>query len=326
MSLSYSECFPDLLCDEDSDVLSGGVSPGCSSELETTTLIEESVAGLIEDERNYAPGGGYLSQFRFHSLDVPSRAQSVAWMLKVRSFYGFQPGTAYLSVNYFDRILYSHRFPQTKGWPLQLLSVACLSLAAKMEEPVVPSLLDLQVESAKFFFQPRSIQRMELFILHVLDWRLRSITPFSFLSFFAYKVDASGNFMGFLHSRANDIILSNIQDTIFLEHWPSSIAAAAILCAASEIPNLSVTPEHAESWCDGLKKDRVLRCYRLMQQCLVDRRKPPRVIPQFRIMTLTNIRPNNSSPSSSSSSASSSCKRRKLNNWSWVDDDNGNSD
>lgn len=31
------------------------------------------------------------------------------------------------------------------GWPLQLLSVACLSLAAKMEEPLVPSLLDLQV-------------------------------------------------------------------------------------------------------------------------------------------------------------------------------------
>lgn len=31
------------------------------------------------------------------------------------------------------------------GWPLQLLSVACLSLAAKMEEPLVPSLLDIQV-------------------------------------------------------------------------------------------------------------------------------------------------------------------------------------
>lgn len=31
------------------------------------------------------------------------------------------------------------------GWPLQLLAVACLSLAAKMEERLVPSLLDLQV-------------------------------------------------------------------------------------------------------------------------------------------------------------------------------------
>lgn len=36
-------------------------------------------------------------------------------------------------------------FQQENGWPMQLLSVACLSLAAKMEEPLVPSLLDLQV-------------------------------------------------------------------------------------------------------------------------------------------------------------------------------------
>jgi hypothetical protein len=44
----------------------------------------------------------------------------------------------------------------------------------------------------------------------------------------------------------------------FLEYRPSSIAAAAILCAANDIPNLSlVNPEHAESWCDGLSKVRI---------------------------------------------------------------------
>lgn len=34
---------------------------------------------------------------------------------------------------------------QGKDWMLQLLSVACISLAAKMEESEVPILLDLQV-------------------------------------------------------------------------------------------------------------------------------------------------------------------------------------
>ncbi|KAF6159230.1 hypothetical protein GIB67_032001 [Kingdonia uniflora] len=34
---------------------------------------------------------------------------------------------------------------ETNGWPLQLLSVACLSLAAKMKELLVPSLLDIHV-------------------------------------------------------------------------------------------------------------------------------------------------------------------------------------
>lgn len=33
-----------------------------------------------------------------------------------------------------------------KAWMMQLLTVACLSLAAKMEETEVPSILDLQVK------------------------------------------------------------------------------------------------------------------------------------------------------------------------------------
>ena len=36
-----------------------------------------------------------------------------------------------------------------KAWMIQLLSVACLSLAAKMEETEVPLLLDLQVMKFK---------------------------------------------------------------------------------------------------------------------------------------------------------------------------------
>lgn len=34
-----------------------------------------------------------------------------------------------------------------QGWAMQLLAVACLSLAAKMEETLVPSLLDLQAST-----------------------------------------------------------------------------------------------------------------------------------------------------------------------------------
>ena len=52
---------------------------------------------------------------------------------------------------------------------------------------------------------------MELLVLSVLDWRLRSVTPFSFIDFFACKLDSTGTFMGFLMSRATEIILSNIQ-------------------------------------------------------------------------------------------------------------------
>ncbi|CAO2829083.1 unnamed protein product [Amaranthus hypochondriacus] len=198
-----------------------------------------------------------------------------------------------------------------------------------MEEPLVPSLLDLQVEGTKFIFEPKTIQKMELLVLNVLNWRLRLVTPFTFIGFFAYKIDTTGNCTKLLISRSTDIILSNTHEIGFEEYWPSSIAAAAILCAASEMPSLSlVTPQHTESWCDGLCKENVIGCYKLMQQLVVDnsRRKSIKVIPQFRITAqITKIRSYNDSPSSSSTSSSSpfSNKKRKLNNnQSWVDDDN----
>ncbi|KAL5552953.1 hypothetical protein UlMin_040354 [Ulmus minor] len=327
MSVPCSECFSDLVCVEDSGILSGD-SPECSSEMESSACSEESIASFIEDERNFVPGFDYLARFRSHSLDASARAESVAWILKVHSYYGFQPLTAYLSVNYLDRYLYSRRLPQTNGWPLQLLSVACLSLAAKMEELLVPSLLDLQVEGAKYIFEPRTIRRMELLVLSVLDWRLRSITPFSFIGFFACKLDPSGTFTGFLISRATEIILSNIQEASFLEYWPSCIAVAAILSASNEIPNFSmIDPELAESWCDGLSKEKIIGCYRKMKEFVVQscRKNATRMLPQLRVVTI-RARVRSGGYSSSSSSASSSYKRRKLNNCLWVDDDKGTSE
>lgn len=170
---------------------------------------------------------------------------------------------------------------------------------------------------------------MELLVLSVLDWRLRSVTPFSFIDFFACKLDPTGTFMGFLISRASKIILSNIQEASFLEYRPSSIAAAAILCAANEIPNLSlVNPEHAESWCDGLSKEKIISCYRLMQRLVLNdsRRKQPKVIPQLRVTIRARMRSSCDSSSSSSSSSSPTYKRRKLNNYLWVGDDKGGSE
>ncbi|CAA2934778.1 cyclin-D1-1 [Olea europaea subsp. europaea] len=324
MSVSCS----DLLCGEDSSIIfstGGEALLECSSDQGfLMPEVEESIAGLIENERNFmVPCNDYIEKFHLtQSIDASNRADSVAWILKVHRYHGFQPLTAYLSVNYFDRFLYSHQLPKMNGWPAQLLSVACLSLAAKVEEPLVPSLLDLQVEGAQFIFEPRNIQRMELLVLRVLDWRLQSISPFSFLSFFAHKIDPTGNYTGFLTSRATEIILSNIQETNFLEYRPSCIAAATILCAANDLPHFSlVTAQHAESWCDGLHKDKITSCRQLMQQTAFANRprKQPKVLPQLRVMTRASIAWSDSS--STSFSSSSPYKRRKLNNSLWLDND-----
>ncbi|KAL8550445.1 hypothetical protein ACS0TY_009034 [Phlomoides rotata] len=319
MSLSCSDCFSDLLCGETSNTFfSGGedYSPEYSSDFDSPPPhADESIAGLLEDERDLS---GIINHSNHQPIDASVRTESVAWILKVQRYYGFQPLTAYLSVNYFDRFLYSRRLQKMSGWPLQLLSVACLSLAAKMEEPLVPSLLDLQVEGAKLIFEPRTVQRMELLVLSVLDWRLRSISPFCYFHFFALKIDPSGTYTDFLTTRAKEIIFLTIQESSFLECRPSCIAAATILIAANDLPKFSfITAQHAESWCDGLHKDDIITCHQMIQQITfrINPKKQQKVLPQLRVVYRA------STTSSDSSSSSSSFKRRKLGKDSWINEE-----
>ncbi|KAF0903176.1 hypothetical protein E2562_025757 [Oryza meyeriana var. granulata] len=237
----------------------------------------------------------------------PGWSESVSWILKVRPFHGFQPATAYLAVSYMDRFLSSRSLPD-HGWASQLLCVACLSLAAKMEETSTPPLLDLQIEGTRFIFEPRTIQRMELIVLAELDWRLWSVTPFTFVDFFACKAGSPKRSSRILALRACQIILNAFHEIEFLNHCVSSMAAAAVLFAVNESPAMScrsVSPESAASWCIGLTEEGISSCYQLLQQLALNtererKRHPMMISPQMRPMACSSI------------SSSSRRKRRKL--------------
>ncbi|XP_047052501.1 cyclin-D2-1 isoform X1 [Lolium rigidum] len=245
----------------------------CSRAEDEESAAESFVAELIGGEADYSPRSDYPDRLRSRCIDPTARADSVAWILKVQEYYGFLPLTAYLAVNYMDRFLSLHRLPQEDGWAMQLLAVTCLSLAAKMEETLVPSLLDLQIESTRYIFEPRTILRMELLVLTALNWRLRSVTPFVFIDFFVCKVDPRGKNTRYLIGRATQMILAAMHDIEFLDHCPSSMAAAAVLCATGEMPSFAlVNPRLAVNWCIGLAEEGVRSCYKLMQQLVSGKR------------------------------------------------------
>jgi cyclin D1/2/4 len=112
--------------------------------------------------------------------------------LQVYTYYNFSSVTAYLAVNYLDRFLSQYELPEGRDWMTQLLSVACLSIAAKMEETVVPQCLDLQIGEPRFLFEVETIHRMELLVLTNLNWRMQAVTPFSYIDYFLRKLN-SGN-------------------------------------------------------------------------------------------------------------------------------------
>ncbi|KAL6220382.1 hypothetical protein ACLB2K_008138 [Fragaria x ananassa] len=164
-----------------------------------------------------------------------ARKEALVWIFSVKSHYGFSCLTTVLAMNYFDRFSSSLVFQKDKPWMTQLTAVACLSLAAKVEETHLPLLLDLQVEESKYVFEARTIQRMELLVLSTLHWRMNPVTP---NSFFDHMIRRLG-FKIHLHSeflwRCERLLLCVIADSRFLVFLPSIVAAAIVLYVINEI-------------------------------------------------------------------------------------------
>ncbi|KAH9323521.1 hypothetical protein KI387_018160 [Taxus chinensis] len=235
---------------------------------------DESLSVLVQKESDCMPRQDYLERFRNRTLDLQARTEAVNWILKVHCFYNFGSLTGYLAVNYLDRFLSMYKLPQgtCKAWMFQLVSVACLSLAAKMADTHVPLLLDLQREDARFIFDAHTIQRMELLILSTLQWRMRSVTPFSFVDYFAScAIESSNAPPGALIGRAVQLILNAVKEADLVEYKPSAIAAAAVLCAAEEVVPLKAAQyKRVLSTCSNVNKERMFGCYNLIQETIIE--------------------------------------------------------
>jgi cyclin D1/2/4 len=191
---------------------------------------------------------------------------------QVQEYQNFGPLTVALSVNYMDRFLSRHHLPQSKPWMFQLLSVACISLAAKMEETEVPILLDLQVQDdVEQIFEAHTIQRMELLVLSTLEWRMSSVTPFSYIDYYFHKLGISNTLLRALLSRVSEISLATARDTRFLIYLPSVVAAAATISSLEEVTALQAADLHQAFVDLSIDVDALKKCYQDMQnELLVD--------------------------------------------------------
>nr|GMD93967.1 cyclin-D4-2-like isoform X2 [Ipomoea batatas] len=244
---------------------------------------EECLALMIRRESELLPACDYSKRLRNGELDIAARDEVLDWITKVafplfgfvksygfdttfmvHAHFNFGPLCAYLAVNYLDRFLSAYELPG-KSWMMQLLAVACLSLAAKMEETEVPLCLDLQVGDARFVFEARTIQRMELLVLSTLKWRMQAVTPFSFIDYFLTKINGGDQIASSSSIvKCIELILSTLQGTHFIEFRPSEIAAAVAIFIAVETE--AVDSEKAISLMHYVQKDRVIRCVELMQE------------------------------------------------------------
>ncbi|KAJ8480357.1 hypothetical protein OPV22_024084 [Ensete ventricosum] len=271
-SLSISS----LLCQEDATDLDLELEDElCQAYLLLKDAIftdEEYIEELASRERNSFER---QEDHEFSSCDgclVPAdnwfkraRSDAIRWILNTTARFGFGFQTAYLAVAYFDRFLGRRRIDNGKPWATRLLSTACLSVAAKMEECRVPPLSEMQIEG--YAFDSNAVQRMELLLLDTLQWRTNCVTPFDYLSYFRSKFRCEES----LH-KAIDFIFAAIDVIDLTTCRSSAVAAAAILAAASsEIysKELLETKMSTTSLFQSFsEKEHVFSCYSIMTRDL----------------------------------------------------------
>ncbi|KAI0505048.1 hypothetical protein KFK09_016005 [Dendrobium nobile] len=196
---------------------------------------------------------------------LSTRCHALSLIVQAQFSNNLDPALAYLAVNYIDRFLAKREIPNEKPWIARLLAISCLSLASKMKKTSF-SPADLQREEG-FIFDARTIRRMELLVLGVLEWRMRSITPFSFLRFFtSYFPLANPIIIQSLKTHASQILFKSQNDVKSLEFKPSVIAAAALLAAARELfPAHFLSFRTALLCCEYLNKESLAECCAAME-------------------------------------------------------------
>uniref|UniRef100_A0A6N2MKU3 B-like cyclin n=1 Tax=Salix viminalis TaxID=40686 RepID=A0A6N2MKU3_SALVM len=212
ITLYCNETPGDALCFNNDDDIS---EINSMSSTDFPADIDESyIDNILLSELHQTPATELITQFLEISEVGSANQDALNWMLKVHASYRFKPETAYLSVNYFHCFMLSRPSQPVKGWPLQLLAVACLSLAAKLEETRFPSLLDIQLLEPRFLFKPSTVQGMELL---VMSSQVAITHHYTFL------------FSALFHCKA-----STSQPQKSWPYTPSTIAAAAVLWVTNQ--------------------------------------------------------------------------------------------
>ncbi|XP_020215138.1 putative cyclin-D6-1 [Cajanus cajan] len=236
-------------------------------------LHPDALSYLFLIESDHTPSQNHSHTLRDRDLDISVRTELISLISQLSCT--LDPVLCYLAINYLDRFLANQGILQTKPWALRLIAVSCISLAVKMmrtEYPTTDVQTLLNQSDGGIIFEAQTIQRMETLILGALKWRMRSITPFSFVAFFIALIEIKDSPMGqVLKNRASEIIFKSQREIRLWEFKPSIIAASALLCASHELfPFQYPSILKAISDSSYVNKENVEQCYKVIQDIAIE--------------------------------------------------------
>ena len=144
----------------------------------------------------------------------------IDWLIQVHSLFHLLPETLFLCVNIIDRFLSARRVTPDK---LQLVGIASMVIAAKMEEILSPSFNNL-LQCVGWTYATAELLVAEKRILETIDWNLNYPNPIHFLR----RISKADDYH--LKTRTVAKYLMEIQyfEWRLLSTTPSTLAAAAL--------------------------------------------------------------------------------------------------
>ncbi|MBA0694413.1 hypothetical protein Goari_004713 [Gossypium aridum] len=228
------------------------------------------ISALFSSESDHMPSHNYFLSLKSNDSFVSFRQEAISLILRAQHSCNIDRYTTYLATNYMDRFVSRQEIPQGNQWVLRLLVIATISLASKMKEQHFSS-SNFQREEG-FIFDAPAIQRMELLILDALNWRMRSVTPLSFICFFISLFELKDPpLRQALKDRATNIIFQACNEIKLQEFKPSIIAASALLMASHELFPLQFPSfETSILSCRHVNKENQLKCFNAMQEMVAN--------------------------------------------------------
>ncbi|KAK1360618.1 hypothetical protein POM88_045092 [Heracleum sosnowskyi] len=175
----------------------------------------------------------------------------------------------YVAINFFDRVISKNRDPPkvllNKQENFTLFIISWHSISSKLREndfDIYKFLLDRKMK-----FGNQGLMKMEMKILHVLDWKMKQTVPFRFVPYFLHFLTLP---RGFTRLHVHKIIVWTQADIRFTKFRPSTVAASTILCVLAKLfPDdpTDVTSIILSKYAhfDSIVKDELAECVEMMQ-------------------------------------------------------------
>ncbi|KAG5088560.1 hypothetical protein AAZX31_01G091600 [Glycine max] len=227
--------------------------------------FEEAFAVCLEKEVLCLPEPDYTKYLHSNNLIFP-RCRVIQWFIKCRRRFNLSFGTVFLAFNYLDRFVSICQCNDWEYWMLELLSIACLSIAIKFNEISGLSLHEIQVEGLDYSFQSNVILKMELILLKALGWRLNSMTSFSFAEMLGFDFLEPHHHVKLI-SRVTDLLVQATLDQKMMEFRPSVVGMSALWCTLDQLfpPTSDTYIAYIMSILNQSQKDDIIKCHKLME-------------------------------------------------------------